>query len=323
MNYVFNPFAPTPVNLKSHVRGWDMHWAECLKAQIALKDSDLTQASVLYWSHGVNFSGGLNLFGGVSEDIVKRIEQIVDHKGLLVSLDVPMPNYADQLRKRLGQATCHHALTSCLIDAFEAKLATSQTLTQASLGSIVVTIGDSHSTAFAPVGSTVLRTNGQTLYGALKDGKIIHQLDSLDVGLERVTLVYGSIDIRHHIGRQHTPLSSIEGLCNQYAKLVRQIKGEYLCDVEVAAPVPVEHEGRKLPQTGYYKGTAFSGSRTQRLGWTMHFIDQMQSHCIAVAQPPMDWYTMDGEEYAKTYMEMGGSVHIAPMFYRRFNWGQL
>ena len=300
-----------------------MHWAECLKAQIALKDADLSQASALYWDHGVNFSGGLNLFGGVSEEIVRRIEQLVAHNGPLVSLDIPMPNYAEQLRKRLGQATCHHTLTKELIDAFEAKLASAKTLTQASLGSIVVTVGDSHSTAFAPVGSTVLRTNGQTLHGALKGGKIIHQLDSLDVGLERVTLVYGSIDIRHHIGRQHTPLSAIEGLCNEYAKLVRQIKGEYLCDVEVAAPVPVEHEGRKLPQTGYYKDTPFFGSREKRLEWTMHFIDQMQSHGVSVVQPPTDWYSMEGEQYAKTYMEMGGSVHIAPMFYRRFNWGQL
>lgn len=323
MNYVFNPFAPIPVNNRSHVRGWAMHWAECLKAQIALKDSDLTQADSLYWDHGVNFSGGLNLFGGVSEDIVRRIEQIIAHKGDLFSLDVPMPNYAEQLRKRLGQATCHHELTPSLIDDFELKLASAKTLTQAGLGSVVVTVGDSHSTAFAPVGSTVLRTNGQTLHGALKGEKIIQQLDLLDVAPERVTLVYGSIDIRHHIGRQWTPLSSVEDLCNDYAKLVRQIKGEYLCEVEVAAPVPVEYEGRKLPQTGYYKGSPFFGERSKRLDWTMHFIDQMKSHGIQVAMPPEDWYTMDGEQYAKTFMEMGGSVHIAPMFYRRFNWGQL
>jgi hypothetical protein len=40
-----------------------------------------------------------------------------------------------------------------------------------------------------------------------------------------------------------------------------------------------------------------------------------------VVSPPADWYTMDGEEYAKKYMELSSSVHIAPINYRRFNWG--
>lgn len=323
MNYVFNLFAPVPVNWKSHVRGWAAHWAECLKAQIALKDDDLTQANKLYWDHGVNFGGSLNLFGGVSEEIVKRMQQLIDHQGGLYSLDVPMPNYAEQLRKRLGQATCHYSLTKELLDAFEAKLSTAKTLTQAQLGLTTVTVGDSHSTAFAPVGSAVLRTNGQTLYGALKGNKIMQQLGSLDVAPERVTLVYGSIDIRHHIGRRWVPMAAVEELCVNYARAVRQIKGEYLCEVEVAAPVPVEHEGRKLPQTGYYKKTPFFGSREKRLIWTNYFVDQMQSHGVTVVQPPMSWYHMDGELFASSIMEMGGSVHIAPMFYRRYDWGKL
>lgn len=323
MNYVFNPFAPVPVNWKSHVRGWATHWAECVNAHIALKDSDLTLADTLYWDHGVNFGGGLNLFGGVTADIVERIQQIIDHKGQLVSLDIPMPNYAEQLRKRVGQATCSHELTTDLIDAFELKLASAKTLTQASLKLPTVAIGDSHSTAFAAAGSAVLRTNGQTLYGALKNNVIEQQLDALGYSPERVTLVYGSIDIRHHIGRQHTPLSSIEGLCNDYAKKVRLIQGEYLCEVEVAAPVPVEYEGRRIPQTGFYDGKPFAGSQAQRADWTAHFIDQMHSHGIEVVSPPADWYTMDPEEYAKAHMELSSSVHISPMFYRRFNWGNI
>ena len=37
--------------------------------------------------------------------------------------------------------------------------------------------------------------------------------------------------------------------------------------------------------------------------------------------PPVEWYKMDGEKYAKTYMENTSSVHIAPAFRRRMNWG--
>lgn len=323
MNLVFNPFSPVPVNWKSHVRGWSLHWANCVKAQIAMKDSDLSQAATLYLDHGVNFSGGMNLFGGVTDDIVARITQLVNHKGDLYSLDIPMPNYAEQLRKRIGQATCSKHLTQSLIDQFELKLATAKTLTQADLKLPVVTIGDSHSTAFAPMGSAVLRTNGQTLYGALKNGVISQQIDALGYAPERVCLVYGSIDIRHHIGRQNDPEQALEALCADYAKHVRMIQGEYLCEVEVAAPVPVEHEDRRIPQTGFYEGKPFSGSRAGRLEWTMSFIDQMRGHGLKVVTAPDDWYLMDGQRYAETYMELSSSVHIAPAFYRRFDWGSL
>ncbi|MCO6809631.1 hypothetical protein, partial [Pseudomonas aeruginosa] len=146
-----------------------------------------------------------------------------------------------------------------------------------------------------------------TLYGALKKGLIEQQMDALGYSPERVTLVYGSIDIRHHIGRQHTPLSAVESLCVNYAKKVRQIQGEYLCEVEVAAPVPVEYEGRRIPKTGFYQGTPFSGSQQQRADWTMYFIDQMESHGIKVVTPPMSWYTMDPEQYANSYMELSSS----------------
>lgn len=323
MNLIINPFAPTPVNLKSHVRGWAMHWAECLGCQIALKESDFRHADTLYWDHGVNFGGGLNLFGGVTDDIVRRLQNVVDFQGELISLDIPMPNYAEQLRKRIGQATCSPHLTGSLIDAFEAKLAQSRYLTQVALQKPVVTIGDSHSTAFADKGSAVLRTNGQTLYGALKKGLIQQQIDALGYEPERVTLVYGSIDIRHHIGRQVDPDQAAISLAKSYAAAARQIQGDYLCKVEVAASVPVEHEGRRIPQTGFYEGSPFSGSREDRLRWTQAFKTVLCDAGLNVAQPPEDWYTMDGKMYASTYMELSSSVHIAPMFYRRFDWGKM
>ena len=55
--------------------------------------------------------------------------------------------------------------------------------------------------------------------------------------------------------------------------------------------------------------------------WTNYFIDLMSCE-YKVIGPPTEWYSMDGEEYAKKYMELSSSVHIAPINYRRFNWGQ-
>jgi hypothetical protein len=196
-------------------------------------------------------------------------------------------------------------------------------MTQSDLKRPNVTIGDSHSTAFADAGSAVLRTNGATLYGVIKSGSVIEQIDALGYEPERVTLVYGSIDIRHHIARQSDPEQALEQLVADYVKLVKQIKAEYMCEVDVAAPVPVEFEGRRIPKTGFYKDTAFAGSREDRLKWTLKFIELLKSAGIQVVCPPAEWYAMDPELYASTVMELSSSVHIAPMNYRRFDWGAM
>jgi hypothetical protein len=317
---IFNPFASIPVNPKSHVRGWAMHWAECMNTDIATKETDLSSCSDLYWEHGVNFSGGLNLFGGVTDEIAEKMDQLVCFNGNLYSLDMPMPNYAEQLEKRIGQATCSPLMTKSLITAFKHRLARSKTILQSELGFAKVAVGDSHSTAFAAPRSMVLRTNGLTLHGALSKGEFVKQLSRFQKMPGKATLVAGSIDMRHHIGRQPEPAKAIEDLCERYSEMIQFIKSELAILVEIAAPVPVEYEARRLPQTGYYKGTPFCGSMDSRREWTSYFIDLMSCETKVVA-PPADWYTMDGEEYAKKHMELGSSVHIAPTNYRRFNWG--
>ena len=317
---IYNPFQNIPIRPKSHVRGWAMHWAECLGVPVA-KPTDQLTCPTLYIEHGVNFGGVLNLFGGVSESLVDKLEELANYKGQLVSLDWPMPNYAHQLSKRLGQATCSTRLTSALLANLDARLQASTTLTQQDLKNDVVAIGDSHSTAFADSGSGVIRTNGLTLHGALQKGHFVEQIGRLVHKPRRVTLVCGSIDIRHHIGRQSAPKQAIIDLCSNYSDVANFLADEYDVQVEIAAPVPIEWEKRKIPQTGFYKGTPFSGTVDQRKCWTELFIDKMSQQCLI--SPPSSWYSVDPEEYANIFMELNSSVHIAPPFYRRFDWGQL
>lgn len=324
-SYIFNPFSPPPVNPKSHVRGWAIHWSESVGATIADKKTDLSSASVLYLDHGVNFSGGLNLFGGVTEEVFDRLEQLSRFTGRLGSLDLPMPNYAEQLQKRIGQATCDSRLAS-ILPALTERFADTEYITQAHLDWLPnLTIGDSHSTSMAPASSRVLRTNGQTLFGALRDNLIEAQLElctNLD-SVKNITLAYGSIDIRHHIGRQTDPESAVRKLAENYADRIKTLSSVTGISVEAAAPVPVEHEGRKLPQTGYYKGTPFAGTQAQRRAWTEIFKNVLIDSGINLASPPQEWYTMDGELFAKNCMELGSSVHLAPTHYRRYNWGSV
>ena len=48
----------------------------------------------------------------------------------------------------------------------------------------------------------------------------------------------------------------------------------------------------------------------------MKKMKESEFNCVS---PPSERYMMDGEEYAKTYMELGGSVHMSPTHYRRYN----
>lgn len=318
---IFNPFSGIPAGNRSHVRGWSLVWSELLNIPIAAKGKSLLDERSLYLDHGINFGGSMNLFGGVTAEMIDTLTELCLFEGHLWSLDIPMPNYAEQLQKRIGQATCHPALKD-LLPRLKDRFSQSNTLTMAELQKPWITIGDSHSVAFSPPGSSVLRTNGATLYGALKAKSIQAQLDALGYSPERVTLVYGSIDIRHHIGRQDNPIDAVIDLCQTYSDTVKTIEDDYLCLVEVAAPVPVEYEGRRLPKTGYYKDTPFAGRQQDRAAWTSLFIDQMQTRGHKIVMPLSAWYCMDPEKYAKTHMEMGSSVHIAPMYYRRYSdWG--
>ena len=159
------------------------------------------------------------------------------------------------------------------------------------------------------------------MHGALQKGHFVEQIGRLVHKPRRVTLVCGSIDIRHHIGRQSAPKQAIIDLCSNYSDVANFLADEYDVQVEIAAPVPIEWEKRKIPQTGFYKGTPFSGTVDQRRYWTDLFMDKMSQQCLI--SPPSSWYSVDPEEYANIFMELNSSVHIAPPFYRRFDWGQL
>lgn len=325
MERIGNLFTPIPKNQKSHVRGWALHWADLLDFEpsaIMSKDDSFDEINTLYFEHGVNISPGqLNLFGGLDDDLASRIIEVILNGDIeIVSLDYRMSEmgYVENLRKRLGQKTCSPKMNSVLLDELGRILSHASHLTQMDMFQGSVTIGDSHTTAYAPAGSVVERRNGLTLYGATKKEEFREIVRSYELlGIENVTLVAGSIDIRHHVARQASPETTVEDLVNAYVAEAEWISGEYLCEVELCAPVPVEYEGRKIPQTGFYQGEPFAGSRDQRAVWTALFIEILKDKWQNVVQPPESWYTMDPEAYAATHMELASSVHIAPSSYRR------
>jgi hypothetical protein len=321
MNRVLtNPISNIPKLKNSHVLGWSLVWADQLEAAIDNACSpNIANYDKVYIEHGVNFGGTLNLFGGATKEIFDRINRVMFHPDV-TSLDFDMPDWGAQLKKRIGAATTYEKITEEWCDRLSVWVSKVPSLKQEHLRQLGkftgISVGDSHTPAFSARNDIVLRENGKTLFGTLKRG-LLSEFRSMEP-FGNVTFCYGSIDIRHHLLRHEDKLDE---LLDEYVKQVNRISADYKCEVSCTAPVPVEYEDRKLPKTGYYKGTPFFGSRKERLSLTYRFIEGLDKRKVSIIHPPKEWYEMDGEKYAKTYMENSSSVHISPEYYRRNDWG--
>ena len=310
MNVITNPISNIPKNKKSHVHGWTQVWGDQLKSYIDHKCTPLiVKADVVYIDHGANFGGTLNLFGGATKEVYDKINTVMACKNI-VSLDWDMPNYGEMLRKRIGNATTYNGINNDWCDKVSERISNIASLKQEDIKTNSAIYGDSHTIAFSGKGDKVFRTDGKTLFGTLKKGF------DLKVEYDKITLCLGSIDIRHHILRHHN--FSLKYTIKEYVRQGNEL-GD---DVWFCAPVPVEFEGRRIPKSGYFKKTPFYGSWNERRDLTNEFIAILDEEAKGkVIMPPTEWYTMDPEKYANTYMEHGSSFHVAPPYYRRNDWG--
>lgn len=318
MNIITNPISNIPVNPKSHVHGWTQVWQDQLDAAIDHKCTpNILKADTVYIDHGANFGGTLNLFGGANKEVYDRINRVASCKNL-VSLDWDMPDFGAMLKKRIGANTTYEGITEEWCDMLTERFKDVPSLKQEDLDYDSITLGDSHSIAFSDRGHRVLRNDGKTLHGSLRLG--LENMLRDCVPTSTINLSFGSIDIRHHMLRY--PLK-VEETIKNYVDQGKGLEDKYGVKVKYALPVPVEFEGRRIPKSGFFKGTAFYGSWQERYDLTNQFIDELnkQSNGSVIA-PPSEWYNMDPEKYAKTFMEHGSSFHIAPPFYYRNNWGQ-
>ena len=319
MNVITNPISNIPVNPKSHTHGWTQVWRDQLDASINHKCTPkILDADKVYIDHGANFGGTLNLFGGATKEVFDRINLVAACNNL-VSLDWDMPDYGEMLKKRIGAKTTYEGITEEWCDALSKRLSTVTSLKQEDLPSDSVIVGDSHTIAFSDIDDSVYRNDGKTLHGALKTG-----LKNMLRGVEpenRVTFCFGSIDIRHHILRHDN--ADLDGMIREYINQGEEIEDLYGVSTRYAFPVPVEFEERRIPKSGFFKGTPFYGSWQERYDVTERFKDLLDRYSKGrIVAPPQEWYTMDPEAYAKTFMEHGSSFHIAPPFYYRNDWGQ-
>jgi|TARA_R110000772_G_scaffold51910_6_gene119131 hypothetical protein len=311
---ITNPISNIPVNSKSHVFGWSKKWSDLLDQRIDHKCEYYNKK--VYIDHGANFGGTLNLFGGANKDVFDRINRVMSAEEI-ISLDHEMPNYGEMLKKRIGAKTTYEGINDNWCDRLSVRCRWINSLKMEEHPNVQkgITVGDSHTIAFANKGDVIFRNDGKTLHSALKSGlgSFMRGVDATDIP---VTFCFGSIDIRHHLHR-HGGLSKT--LIEEYVEHAYKVTN----NPYFAKPVPVEFEGRRIPKSGFYKGEPFYGSREERHELTGDFITYLHDLLPEdkIVGPPVEWYRMDPEKYAKTHMELSSSFHIGPSYYRTENWG--
>lgn len=330
MNYVASPLYPISDRLEtSHRSGWAQYWADWLKAEIITTSrmgelATLSDQDTVYLYHGMEFKGQLNLQAGLSDQLAERLELLNRMMGRgvkVVSLDINLPPYDDLLRARAkehdpvwGRAGIYQGLV---------KMRGCPTLERPAIkkGDSLV-VGDSHALAMLMPRTIILRHDSLTLHGALRIG-LLNLVAAAYPGLKlckgrlsRLTFYFGNIDVRHHLCR-HPPamvLPMVEEYGLQALETAKAL-GVQRENVEIVEALPVETPDRRIPKSGWYKGTPFFGSWEERAEMREYLNRCLVSLRLPMVKHPSFFYTEDGE-LSEEVMERPQSVHIRPAFYR-------
>lgn len=314
---------PISDRLASHRSSWARYWKWVLQTQNPDAEIDILKRGDeskwkdydrVYFYQGMEWSGTLNIAGGIQDwhyDRFKAYKELVDlsdseGKIGLVSLEVPMPDYYELLKKRKIDLPYLKGLNTHVATA---KLPDSED----------IVLGDSHSLSVMDSKGKyvkVYRTDFKTLNGALNLGiKNVHNIDWSKI--KKVTLFFGMIDLRHHVMR-HGGFTAIDKLMERYETQIRELLNDDI-KVELAEMYPMTPNDRKLPKSGYFEGEPFAGTIEERIGCVDYFNKKLsdiadrlkldfykQPEIFSLPDGTMDVY----------FMEKPRSVHMSSEFYR-------
>lgn len=317
--------------LTSHKGAWAFLWANQLKyyfAQLGEGDVEIKVLhneeswdgyDLIYLDHGMEFNGeSLNLFGGAQDEPALRLGRLLSVDPLsLVSLDRAMPDYGTLGKGRLK--ACSDVWRNTDWDAITTACGKMDFMTQESMAEHIkldhLALGDSHTFSMYKPGMAVCRNDGQTMFGALKRG-LKSFIEPFGPQIKKLTLYFGNIDIRHHLMRQPDPAVALFAMLDEYEKQIKALNMDY---VELISALPIENESRKLPKTGFYKGTPFAGTWEERTALVTMFNMRLEEICHRngwelYSHP--DVYKNEKGELDFEVMEKPQSVHLARLYYR-------
>ena len=304
-------------------------WAGNLNADISHSHNDIIEdTAYLFWrADNREQPTGVNLYGGFKNKEEREmnikskneyaIEKILGAKNLVsLKYDTHWINRRGD-HDNVGLALCRRPDVPTYIKEMLMSVDwhSVPTIKDTDFNFKKIAIGNSHTPSFTDHNSICVKTDGTTLHSQLKtDFEYVRRnIAAMPNKPEKVTMTFMDIDVRFHILR----------LGIDWKSMVDQWKhfGDSLgCEVEYAAPLPVETENRKHPKTGAYPAGSeiyFYGTQEERKELVLRIKDYMYKIGMNVLQVPEMWYEIDPQAFEDNMMEKPRSVHLAPHSYRR------
>lgn len=295
--------------------------------------SDWNEFEDLYVYHGNDFSGAVNLFGGLNN--FPYIDNFVNFslfRGKVYSLVIAFPDYYSIMKEKFDKAKekgkeWNPAWDGIDWDNLKRMCETAETIIPNDLVKYnKLAIGDSHAICMYRPGWQNLSVPFKTLHGALKEG-LESFIQNKEVEYSNIEFYFGNIDVRHHLCRQDDPYKATEKLVDEYLRQAIEISVTRNCKVTLYELLPIENESRSIPKTGWHKGTPFYGSWDERNKIRKHFkkylLQQIQETKIrgSFLSYNVEVYEWIGAminsngELDFDYMEKPQSVHLSRKWY--------
>lgn len=281
------------------------------------KDDTYKDVDVLIISLGIAYAGNINFFFGIDENVCWRFKRIQEFSGKIFVLNHDMPSIGSVIKPRLDNKSTSSKVSELKLDVLDLICDSVQRVDYISKKKNLI-FGDSHCFSTYRPGYNVSRNDGLTLYGALKRGlrETIESRSGIDLeDVENLTLYMGNIDIRHHLCRLEEPISQVQKLVEDYVEQACKLPVKNL---ELVHVLPIENESRKLPKTGYYKGTPFYGSWEDRNRVHLLFNSILDRKALSENFKIFKWpasFKNTENELDFEFMERPKSVHLSPLSY--------
>jgi hypothetical protein len=326
------PFIPIVPRLASHRSSQGVIYADQIRQTEEYEVVDVNWGGnahenhndydVVYVYWGSDWTGGLNLFGGIKAfPYAWNIRNFSKFKGKVYSLALDFPEIDVMIAERIkvAQSKSGEIQSEWLevdIKNLE-RMRRESTRVRFPFITDKVVIGDSHSICMHRPGWTVNSVPFKTLNGALNTGlqTFIEEIQSIDK-VTAAEFYFGNIDVRHHLCRiEGNPIENAKNLAERYVNAVKALP---IHDKAIYELLPIENESRKLPQTGYYKGKPFWGSWIERNSVRHAFNDYCELLCKQNGIRFIRWtdYLLNSKfELDFKYMEKPHSIHLSREFY--------
>ncbi len=294
---IINLLGNVPIRKNSHSAGWNYVIASIIEDRyksypdfINKPPTDLNKYDLIVINNGVNYkSNKFNFFGGVQQGTIDKLIALSTYNNKLISFNESVDFRYLLKRKEITTIPNREVSTEY---TFKDKMI----------------VGDSHSVSIYEKGYGILRLDGKTLHGFLKDPYTYINFDEL----KEVTLYFGNIDVRFHLCRQEDPVQATFDLIDKYVEFIGKLTSQGK-KVTVQGLLPIEDISRKIPNTGLYKDRPYFGTQEQRnwLREEINFELRRQATNHNYTYQPM-WLNYPLEFFM---MESRQSVHICPDWY--------